>query len=172
MPRVALIAQQQDSNVGFENIPQLRTDNTFFGVNISIPLYAGGSNRAAISEARNQSNIVENQLRQLELETSESVSSSYLLAQASQELTAAAQSLVDSTAVSAEAMQQGFELGTVTNVDVLNSLRDQYQAERELQRARYEQIKYTLILKRETGTLTNKDMIELGELFEENSSEL
>jgi len=172
MPRVALIAQQQDSNVGFENIPQLRTDNTFFGVNISIPLYAGGSNKAAISEARNQFNIVENQLRQLELETRELVSSSYLLAQASQELTAAAQSLVDSTSVSAEAMQQGFELGTVTNVDVLNSLRDQYQAERELQRARYEQIKYTLILKRETGTLTNKDMIELGELFEENSSEL
>ena len=172
MPRVALIAQQQDSNVGFENIPQLRTDNTFFGVNISIPLYAGGSNRAAISEARNQSNIVENQLRQLELETSESVSSSYLLAQASQELTAAAQSLVDSTAVSAEAMQQGFELGTVTNVDVLNSLRDQYQAEREFQRARYEQIKYTLILKRETGTLTSEDMIELGELFEESSSDL
>jgi len=172
MPRVALIAQQQDSNVGFENIPQQRTDNTFFGVNISIPIYAGGSNKAAISEARNQSNIVENQLRQLELETSELVSSSYLLAQASQELTAAAQSLVDSTSVSAEAMQQGFELGTVTNVDVLNSLRDQYQAEREFQRARYEQIKYTLILKRETGTLTSEDMIELGELFEENSSHL
>ena len=172
MPRVALIAQQQDSNVGFENIPQQRTDNTFFGVNISIPIYAGGSNKAAISEARNQSNIVENQLRQLELETSELVSSSYLLAQASQELTAAAQSLVDSTSVSAEAMQQGFELGTVTNVDVLNSLRDQYQAERELQRARYEQIKYTLILKRETGTLTSEDMRELGELFEENSSDL
>ena len=172
MPRVALIAQQQDSNVGFENIPQLRTDNTFFGVNISIPLYAGGSNKAAISEARNQFNIVENQLRQLELETRELVSSSYLLAQASQELTAAAQSLVDSTAVSAEAMQQGFELGTVTNVDVLNSLRDQFQAEREFQRARYEQIKYTLILKRETGTLTSEDMIELGELFEESSSDL
>ncbi len=172
MPRVALIAQQQDSNVGFENIPQLRTDNTFFGVNISIPLYAGGSNKAAISEARNQFNIVENQLRQLELETRELVSSSYLLAQASQELTAAAQSLVDSTSVSAEAMQQGFELGTVTNVDVLNSLRDQFQAEREFQRARYEQIKYTLILKRETGTLTSEDMIELGELFEESSSDL
>ena len=171
MPRVAFIAQQQDSNVGFENIPQLRTDNTFFGVNIQIPLYAGGSNKASISEARNQSNIVENQLRQMELDTNELVSSSYLLAQASQELTLAAQSLVDSTSISAEAMQEGFELGTVTNVDVLNSLRDQYQAERELQRARYEQIKYTLILKRETGTLTSEDMIELGSLFEETSED-
>ena len=69
-------------------------------------------------------------------------------------------------------MQQGFELGTVTNVDVLNSLRDQYQAEREFQRARYEQIRYSLILKRETGTLTSEDMIELGQLFEENSDDL
>ncbi len=172
MPRVAFIAQQQDSNVGFENIPQLRTDNTFIGVNISIPLYAGGSNRASVSEARNQSSIVENQLRQLELDTNELVRSSYLLAQASQELTLAAQSLVDSTSISADAMQEGFELGTVTNVDVLNSLRDQYQAERELQRARYEQIKYTLILKRETGTLTGQDMIELGSLFEEAPEDL
>ena len=63
-------------------------------------------------------------------------------------------------------MQQGFALGTVTSVDVLNALRDQYQAERELQRIRYEHIKYFLLLKRETGTLTAEDMLEVGTWLE------
>jgi outer membrane protein len=59
-------------------------------------------------------------------------------------------------------MQRGFELGTVTNVDVLNALRDQYQAERELQTARYEHIKYLLQLKREAGVLSADDILEVG----------
>ena len=59
-------------------------------------------------------------------------------------------------------MQQGFNLGTVTSVDVLNAIRDQYQAERELQRIRYEHINLLLLLKRETGTLSAEDLLEVG----------
>ena len=40
MPQVSLIAQRQDSNVGFENLLINRTDNTFVGVNVVIPIYA------------------------------------------------------------------------------------------------------------------------------------
>ena len=78
----------------------------------------------------------------------------------------AARILVESTELAAEAMQQGFELGTVTSVDVLNALRDQFTAERDLQRTRYEQITYYLFLKRETGVLTAEDMIEVGAWLE------
>jgi outer membrane protein len=167
MPRVTFIAQRQDSNVGFDNAPQSRTDNTYIGVDVSIPLYAGGSNKAAVSEARSQRNIAESELRQVQLEASERVRGAYLQAQASSSLVEAAEVLVDSTAVSAEAMQRGFSLGTVTSVDVLNAIRDQYRAERDLQRARYEQIKYMLILKREAGTLDAEDIVEVGNWLEE-----
>ena len=51
---------------------------------------------------------------------------------------------------------------TVTSVDVLNAIRDQYQAERELQRIRYEHINLLLLLKRETGTLSAEDLLEVG----------
>ena len=60
-------------------------------------------------------------------------------------------------------MRQGFELGTVTRVEVLNALRDRFEAERELQRIRYEHIRYLLLLKQETGTLTSEDVLEVGE---------
>lgn len=162
MPRVSLIVQRQDSNVGFDNTPQVKTDNTYLGLDVSIPLFAGGSNRAAVSEAFSQRNIAESELRQVRLETNERVRSAYLQVQSSQIRTEAARKLAESTVLSATAMQQGFELGVVTSVDVLNSLRDQYRAERDLQRTRYEHVKYLLLLKREAGTLTADDLLEVG----------
>lgn len=162
MPRVNFFAQRQDSNVGFDNRFLGDTDNTFVGLDVSIPLYAGGSNRARVSEARSQRSIAELELRQVELQANEQVRSAYLQAQSSALLVEAAERLVDSTRIASEAMQQGFELGTVTTVDVLNAIRDQFAAERELQRARYEQIIFQLLLKREAGVLTADDIAEVG----------
>ncbi len=162
MPRVSFIVQRQDSNVGFDNTPQIRTDNTYLGVDVTIPLYAGGTNRAEVSEAFSQRNIAESELRQVRLETNEQVRSAFLQVQSSSLRTEAARKLAESTALSATAMQQGFELGVVTSVDVLNALRDQYTAERDLQRTRYEHVKYLLLLKREAGTLTADDLLEVG----------
>lgn len=166
MPRVSLIVQKQDSNVGFENAPVSQNENTYLGLDVTIPLFAGGSNRAAVSEAHSQELIAEYQLQQQELETSERVRNAYLQVQSSELRTEAAQKLLDSTSLSATAAQRGFELGAVTNVDVLNALRDQFQAERDLQRARYEHVIYNLILKREAGILTAEDMLEVGSWLE------
>jgi outer membrane protein len=166
MPRVSLIVQRQNSNVGFENSPVTQNDNTYLGLDVTIPLYAGGSNRAAVSEAHSQELIAEYQLQQEQLETSERVRSAYMQVQSSELRTAAAQKLLESTTLSATAAQRGFELGTVTNVDVLNALRDQFRAERDLQRTRYEHVIYNLILKRETGILTAEDMLEVGSWLE------
>ena len=166
LPRVNFFATRQESNVGFDNRFLGDTDNTYIGVDVTIPLYAGGSNRARESEARALKNIAEHELRQTELDASANVRSAFLLVQSSALLTEAAERLVQSTRLSSEAAQQGFELGTVTNVDVLNALRDQFNAERDLQRARYEQINYYLLLKREAGTLSSQDLAEISNLME------
>ena len=169
MPQIALIAQRQDSNVGFENLPINRTDNTFIGLNVTIPIYAGGRNKASVSEAISRRSIAQYELRATQLQARELVRSAFLQVQASNSQTDAASILVESTALSAEAMQQGFNLGTVTSVDVLNALRDQFQAERELQRIRYSHIRYLLLLKRESGTLDAEDMLEVGSWLEPRS---
>ena len=162
MPRITFIVQRQDTDLGFDNRPIDRTKNTYVGLDISIPLFAGGRNRAAVSEATSLRSIAENELRQVQLAADEQVRTAYLFVQSSETRTEAARKLVESTALSATAMQRGFELGTVTNVDVLNALRDQYRAERDLQRTRYEHVYYLLLLKRETGLLTADDMLEVG----------
>lgn len=166
MPQVNLIIQRQDSDVGFDNIAVPRTDNTYIGLDVSIPIYAGGSNRAAVREATSRRRIAESELRQIELDAGERVRTAYLQVQSAETLIAAAQKLVDSTTLSSAAMQQGFELGVVTSVDVLNALRDQYSAQRDYQKARYDHVKFLLMLKRETGMLTADDMLEVGTWLE------
>lgn len=165
MPRVNFFATRQESNVGFDNRFLGDTDNTYVGVDVTIPIYAGGANRARESEARAQRNIAESELRQTELEANANVRSTYLQVQSSLLLTEAAERLVESTRLSSQAAQEGFELGTVTNVVVLNALRDQFQAERDFQRARYEQINYLLMLKREAGTLNAGDLLQISRLM-------
>ena len=162
MPRVSLVLQRQNTNLGFDNAPLQDTDNTYIGLNLSIPLYAGGSNRAALREAISLQSIADNELRQLELDVNQRTRAAYLLVRASETRTEAARRLVDSTSLSAQARQRGFELGTVNSVDVLNALRDQFRAERDLQRTRYEHIKFMLELKRESGALTADDLLEVG----------
>jgi outer membrane protein len=162
MPRVSFIAQRQDSNVGFDNLPINKTDTTYFGVNLTIPIYAGGRNSAAASEAISRRSIAESELRAMQLQVRASVRSAYLQVQSSETRTNAARALLESTSLAAQAMQQGFDLGTVTSVDVLNSLRDQYRAERDLQRTRYDHVTFLLLLKRETGTLSAEDLLEVG----------
>ena len=131
-----------------------------------IPIYTGGRNKAGVSEAISRRRIAEYELRATQLRTRELVRSAYLRVQASDAQTEAASILVESTELSAQAMQQGFSLGTVTSVDVLNAIRDQFQAERELQRIRYEHIRFLLLLKRETGTLTPEDMMQVSSWLE------
>ena len=162
MPQVSLVLQRQDSNVGFDNIPLQRTDNTYVGVDVTVPLYAGGSNRAAVREANSRALIAENELRGTKLEVGETVRGAYLQVQAGEKIIDAAKKLVESTELTATAMQRGFELGAVTSVDVLNAIRDQFGAQRDLQQVRYENIKYQLFLKREAGLLSADDLIEVG----------
>ncbi len=158
LPRVSLIVQHQRSNIGFDNAPQAQTDTNYIGIDFTVPLYAGGAVRAGVRQAQSQRNIAESELRQAQLEIIQQTRTAYLQVKAGGARIAAGQALAESTDTAYTAMRQGFELGTVTSVDVLNALRDRFRAERDLQAARYEQIRASLALRREAGVLTAEDI--------------
>jgi outer membrane protein len=166
LPSVRLVAQSQDSNLGFENSFIGETETTFLGVDVTIPIYSGGTRKAQVDEAKSRRSIAEYELQRAELLVGERVRSAYLQAQASESMTRAAEALLESTIIAAESMQEGFELGTVTTVDVLNAVRDRYRAERDLQQTRYEHIRQLLLLKLEAGVLEADDMMEVGSWLE------
>lgn len=162
MPQVSISAQQQQSTLGFDNMPMNRTDTTFLSIDVNVPLYAGGSNRAQVREAMSQQNIARNELRQLQLDVGEQTRMLYLRMQANEMRISAGERVVDSTRIAAESRQRSFELGDTTSVEVLDAIRDQFSAIRELQGLRYEQIRLWLALRREAGTLSADDLLEIS----------
>lgn len=162
MPNVSIVAQKQISDLGYDNINSPRRDTDYIALNVTIPIYTGGRSSAGLSEARSQHVIAQNQLRQIQLEILERTRTAYLQAKSSEQRVLAAEKLTEATELAYTASQRGFELGTVTSVDVLNALRDNFQAERELLLMRYDQIKYSLLLEREAGSITAQDLIEVG----------
>ena len=165
LPKLSLVAQRQNSDVGYDNAPIRRTSSTYVGISGSMALYSGGSGMAAIREARSTRALGEHQLRQVELEAEARVRGAFLQLRSGESLVEAAMAVVKSTTLSTEAMQQGFALGTVTSVDVLKAIRDRFRAERDLQKARYDEIRYFLVLKHESGTLTQEDMDTVSSWF-------
>ena len=167
LPEVSLVAQRQNSNVGYDNAPIQRTDISYVGINVSMPLFSGGTRLVGMREARSTHALAENELRQVELDTSERVRRAFLQTQSTDALIEAATALVESVTLTAKAMQQGFALGAVTSVAVLNAIRDRFRAERDLQQVRYDNIRSFLLLKHESGTLTADDLVAVDSWFEQ-----
>lgn len=161
-PRVSLVVQQLDSNTGFDNQLIDQYETSYIGLDVTVPLFAGGTKRAAVREAESLRSIAQSELLQTQLEMIESTRTAFLQVKTSESLIAAGQVLAESTETSYTAMQRGFELGTVTSVDLLNALRDRFEAERKLQGARYEHIRANLLLRREAGELTAQDLAQIS----------
>jgi outer membrane protein len=165
LPRVNLIVGRQTSDIGYQNAPIARTDSNYASINFSMPLFAGGSNRALVREAESQRNVAEDQMKQTRLDVFDRARNAWYKAKAGESRIAASKLLAEATATSYAAMKRGFELGIVTSVDVFNALRDQFRAQRDLQQAQYDYLRYKLVLKRESGTLTAEDMQEVSDLL-------
>lgn len=166
MPRVSLVVQHQQTNTGFDNVPLPdKTDNNYVGIDFSMPLFSGGATRAGVREAKSMRNIAANELRQVQLDIIERTRNAFLMVKTGEARIEAGRALAESTDTAYTAMQEGFGLGTVTSVDVLNALSDRFRAERDLQVARYEHMRAGLALRRDAGELTAADIQNVSDLL-------
>jgi len=163
LPSVNFVAQRQKSDIGYENSAAPRSETTYLGIDVQMPLFAGGTNRASVREALAQENIAKYEYQQTQREVLRRTRTAYLNIQSSVRRTEATRKLQTSTAKASKAMSKSFEYGTVTIVDVLNALRDDFHAQRELQQARYSHIKGLLYLKREAGEISAEDLLMINQ---------
>ena len=54
----------------------------------------------------------------------------------------------------------------MTSVDVLDAVRDEFIAERDLQQVRYDYLRLSLQLQRDAGTLDAEDLIDISQRLE------
>jgi len=161
-PVVTLVASRQKSDLGYENTASPKRQITYYGVDVSIPIFSGGSTSARVREAYHMAEIARSEHEQVRREVVRRTRAAYLSTKSSLKRIDSAKTAVDAATQSALAMARGFQLGTVTMIDVLDSLQQEFRAQRDLQQAKYNYIQSILSLKKEAGTIAKADIEEIN----------
>jgi len=139
-----------------------RSDSSSVGINLSVPIYAGGGIEAGVRVA--QANYVEvsQALEQSHRSVVRQVRSSFNNVNSQMSVIRALEQAVISAQSALQATEAGFEVGTRTIVDVLLSTRNLFDAQRNLAGARYDYILAQLQLKQAAGNLTEQDLLAIN----------
>ena len=149
-------------NKGMDQTPGPDYDNTNIGLTLSIPLFEGFKVTSQVKQAQFQYVESSEKLEQTHRSVTKNVRNNFNNVNASISSIKAYEQSVISSESALKATQAGFEVGTRTIVDVLNSTRDLYDSKRQLSEARYGYINSILALKQAAGTLNEDDIISIN----------
>ncbi|TCN89038.1 outer membrane channel protein TolC [Shewanella fodinae] len=159
MPSLSLSAgytKGLDQNTNGASEPDY--DQSSIGLNLSIPIFEGFKVTSQVKQAQFAYVKASQALEQTHRQVIKSVRSDFNdVAAAISSIKAYEQSVISSESA-LKATQAGFEVGTRTIVDVLNSTRTLYNAKRQLANARYSYINSVMALKQAAGTLNENDI--------------
>ena len=133
-------------------------DSYSLGVTLNVPIYSGGAVTTAVRKAQNRFVSASQDLAFTHRDVVRTTRNAYNTVIASISGIKALEQSVLSAEKALEATEAGFEVGTRTIVDVLDSTRNLYNAKRNLSSTRYGYIQSILVLKRTGGTITEEDI--------------
>jgi outer membrane protein len=142
-------------------------DTTNLQLQVSVPIFAGGSTQAAVSAARGTRDQREAEYEGKKREVERTTKNAYQGVVAGVSRVAAYKQAVVSNTTALEASEVGLEVGARTAVDVLNAQRELYRAQRDYSRSRYDYLLNVLRLKQAGGQLGPKDVEEIDTLLGE-----
>lgn len=136
-------------------------DVGFVGLTVNVPIYQGGAVASRTRQAGYNFRAAQDQLDQTRRGVSQQVKDAFRGVLSSIEDVKARQAAIVSARSSLESTQAGLEVGTRTQVDVLNAQRILFQAEFDYLAARYTYIINGVKLHQATSTLT-RDTLARG----------
>jgi outer membrane protein len=136
--------------------------DTSLGLQLSMPLWLGGSVSLATDQSRLRFDQAKDQLEQQQRSVSRQVRDAYRGVLAGISAVRALEAGVVSAQSALEATQAGFEVGTRTMVDVLNAERDLYSVKSNHAAARYQYVLAGLQLKQAAGILSEEDLAKIN----------
>lgn len=138
-------------------------DQSSIGLQLNIPLFRGGRTVASTEQARNDYVAISQTLEENRRAVERRVRSNYLDVVANISTIAALEQAVVSAESALNATQAGFEVGTRTIVDVLDSTRNLFNARRNLSEARYAYIQGILNLQQAAGTISEDAIFAIND---------
>ena len=146
-------------------------DNDFQSDSISLqvtfPIFAGGRTSSRVREAVYLHRASSEQLQRVTRETERATRDAYLGVLSEISRVKALEQAVASSRTALEATQAGFDVGTRTIVDVLNSQRALYIAITNYFQSRYVYIGNVLLLKQAAGTLQIQDLEQIDQWLQD-----
>jgi outer membrane protein len=136
-------------------------------VELNVPLYHGGLLRSQVREARQRQRQSGAEEQRLLRAAERMTRSSYRGVLSAMGQVEALRQAVASTELALEAGQKGFSSGLVPSPDVLDNIRDLFQARRDFARARYSYIINSLRLRETVGTLKADDIATVNQWLAE-----
>lgn len=167
-PVVGLNLTAQKTNIGTDNSPESDTETYSAGVSISVPIFNGGGDSARVDESHARLVIAQKRFEERRRAVLKSVREAYLNTEASWQRIAAADKAAKSAKKSHQAMEKGFEYGTVTVADVLDALREEYQFRRDFRQAQYDFAANRMALLQIAGVLSQDDIKEIDSWLSKN----
>ena len=143
------------------NRPDL--DSQSIGITLTIPLYSGGAVSSEVRQAQSNYVAASQDLEQAHRNVIRNTRNAYNTVIAGVSAIKALGQAVVSAESALKATEAGFEVGTRTIVDVLNSTRNLFDAKRNLSTTRYGYVQNILALKRAGGTITEKDLNDINQ---------
>lgn len=164
MPRVDLVANvsRDDST---EYVLGQRQDDASIGVELNVPIYAGGYNDSRVREAEANLRRAESSARLLASETEREVRVLFRALQTNYIQVRAYERARESAELALAAIKAGYDAGTRTITDVLDAQSRVVQTSRNLNQTRYDLLLNMLKLRQQTGQIDQTFFAAVDTLF-------
>jgi len=160
------------NNVGSDSNSTNTTNNigsdsnsTAIGLQLAIPIYAGGAVNSRIRQAIANQNKARNDLEAQKRLAAQNARQFFLSVTSGLAQVRAFEAALTSSKTSLDSNKLGYEVGVRINIDVLNAQQQLFTTQRDLSKARYDTIVNGLRLKAATGGLQETDIAAINALL-------
>lgn len=163
MPTVGLLGQYSDGKQG--GLFGAQQTSKQIQVQVTVPIFSGGATQSGVRQAKATHEQYLAQFEGQKRITEQQTRSAYLGVIAGSTLVKARKQAVLSNTTALDASETGLQVGTRTQVDVLNAEQLLYTAQRDYYKSRYDYLYSVLQLKAAAGKLTVQDLSEIDRLL-------
>lgn len=163
-PTVNFVASYTDIEGGVYDSGDYSQD-TAYGVELSMPVFTGGSLKAKEDEARAAVREAEQNLEQARRSASLEARRGYLNARSARSSLEAVAQAVESARTARDATRQGYRNGLNSQVELLDAEQRYYASQRDLADAKYGYLESLLALQAAVGDLDENDVLAMDALF-------
>jgi outer membrane protein len=175
-PSLDLVASRYKNSVGGDYINANGTPygsttldqyQNVIGLQISVPIFSGGMVSSQVRQAVYQHRAAKERVERVARQTEHDARDAYLGVLSEISHVHALRRAVESNTIALQATESGYEAGTRTAVDVLESRRLWIQARTDYSRSRYDYMVNMVKLQQAAGILTEKSLSRLNALLKD-----